>query len=410
MPHALPLIVSLLLMLALARMLGELFERFGQPSMAGEIIAGVILGPTVLGWIEYTSDIRAISDLAVLLLIIHAGLEIKIDDVARAVSGKKLWIAVLGFVLPFVMGVTLGWLWGFDSLVSIFLGLCISITALPVSARVLIDLGRLNSDVGSSIISAAIFNDVAAMLVLGVVLNFSGTGNDVTFWPLMAQIGLTLLKILFFLAVLLLTYKLLGYLKRRFMDRKYVILRYFDFLKGRESIFAMVMIFILLFASLAELIGLHFVIGTFFGAILIPQEMISRERMNGVISSTSTITMGFLAPIFFAGIGVEFDLLAIDNLWLMAAVLVISVVSKVAGGYTSGRIVGYSQLKSFTLGIGLNSRGIIELVIANIALSNGLIDMEVFSILVLMGLITTLITPMLLGRGFKLLDRRGENC
>jgi Kef-type K+ transport system membrane component KefB len=397
-------------MLAFARMLGELFERFGQPSMVGEIIAGVVLGPTLLGWIEYTSDIRAISDLAVLLLIIHAGLEIKIDDIAQSVSGKKLWIAVLGFFIPFVMGVSLGWLWGLDSLVSIFLGLCISITALPVSARILIDLGKLNSDVGRNILSAAIFNDVAAMLVLGVVLNFSGTGTDVTLWALMAQIGLTLLKILFFLAVLLFTYKVLGYLKQSFVNRKYVIWRWFDFLKGRESTFAAVMIFILLFASLAELIGLHFIIGTFFGAILIPQELINQERMNGVISSTSAITMGFLAPIFFAGIGVEFNLLAIGDLWFMAAVLIVSIVSKVAGGYTSGRIAGYSQAKSFTLGIGLNARGIIELVIANIALSNGLINIEFFSVLVLMGLITTLITPMLLGRGFKLLSRRGEEC
>jgi Kef-type K+ transport system membrane component KefB len=405
-----PLIVSLLLMLALARMLGELFERFGQPSMVGEIIAGVILGPTLLGWVGYTSDIRAISDLAVLLLIIHAGLEIKIDDIAEAVSGKKLWIAILGFCIPFAMGISLGWLWGFDSLIAIFLGLCISITALPVSVRILIDLGRLNSDVGRNILSAAVFNDIAAMLVLGVVLNFSGTGSNMTIWAMMGQIGLTLLKILFFLAVLLLTYKLLGYLKRRFINRTYIIWRYFDFLKGRESMFAVVMIFILIFASLAELIGLHFIIGAFFGAILIPQEMISEERMKGVVSSTSTITMGFLAPIFFAGIGVEFNLLAITDFWLMAAVLVISIVSKIAGGYASGRIAGYSQTKSFTLGVGLNARGIIELVIANIALSNGLIDIQFFSILVLMGLITTLITPFMLSRGFKVLDRRGEAC
>jgi Kef-type K+ transport system membrane component KefB len=410
MPHTLPLIVSLLLMLALARMMGEVFERFGQPSMVGEIIAGVILGPTLLGWVGYTTDIRAISELAVLMLIIHAGLEIKVDDIGEAVSGKKVWIAVFGFCVPFALGILLGWLWGFDNLVSIFLGLCISITALPVSARILIDLGRLNTEVGRNILSAAVFNDVAALMVLGVVLNFSGTGSEATLWAMMAQIGLTLLKILVFLTVLLLTYRLLSYLTHRHINRKFMVSRYFDFLKGRESMFAVVMIFILLFASLAELIGLHFIIGAFFGAILVPQDLISDERMKGVATSTSTITMGFLAPIFFAGIGVEFDLLAITDFWLMGAVLAVSFLSKIIGGYTSGRIAGYSSAKSFTLGIGLNSRGIIELVIANIALSNGLINISFFSILVLMGLVTTLITPLLLGRGFRMLDRRGECC
>ncbi|MDR2885167.1 MAG: cation:proton antiporter [Rikenellaceae bacterium] len=396
-------------MLALARMLGEVFERFRQPSMVGEIIAGIILGPTLLGWVGYTSDIRAISDLAVLMLIIHAGLEIKVDDIREAVSGKKLWIAIFGFCIPFASGLLLGWLWGFDSLISIFLGLCISITALPVSVRILIDLGKLNSEVGRNILSAAIFNDVAALLVLGVVLNFNDTTGEATIGMMMGQIGLTLLKILVFLAILLVTYRLFTYLTHRFINRRYLVSRYFDFLRGKESTFAVVMIFILLFASLAELIGLHFIIGAFFGAILVPQELISNERMQGVISSTSTITMGFLAPIFFAGIGLEFNLLAITDFWLMGAVLLVSFVSKIAGGYASGRIAGYSSAKSATLGIGLNARGIIELVIANIALSNGLIDISFFSILVLMGLVTTLVTPVLLNQGFKMLDRRGES-
>ncbi len=406
----LPLIVALLLMLAFARMLGEVFEHYHQPSMVGEIIAGIILGPSLLGWIGYTPDIRAISDLAVLMLMIYAGLEIKVDDIRESVRGRKLWIAILGFCVPFASGMLLGHLFGLSGLLSIFLGLCISITALPVSVRILIDLGRLNSDLGRSILSAAIFNDVLALLVLGVILNFNSITADSSIAEIMSDIGLTTLRLLIFLAVLVLTYRLLTYLKRRFSETSEFVSRCLDFLKGRESTFAVVMIFVLIFASLAELGGLHFIVGAFFGAILIPQEFISRKRMDGVISTTSTITMGFLAPIFFAGIGLEFNFSAIDDLWLMAAVLAVSFGSKILGGYAGGRIAGYSPAKSSTLGVGLNARGIIELVIANIALSNGLIDISMFSILVLMGLVTTLATPMLLGRGFRRLDRRGEVC
>ncbi len=405
-----PLIVALLLMLAFARMLGEVFERFRQPSMVGEIIAGIILGPSLLGWVGYTPDIRAISDLAVLMLMIYAGLEIKIDDIRESVRGRKMWIAILGFCIPFVSGILLGQAFGLSSLLAIFLGLCISITALPVSVRILIDLGKLNSTVGQHILSAAVFNDVLALLVLGVVLNLNtiDTGSSVA--QVLADVGLTVLKLLAFLGVLILTYKALSYLRRRFSETAQTVARWLDFLRGRESTFAVVMIFVLIFASLAELGGLHFIVGAFFGAILIPQELISRERMTGVVSTTSTITMGFLAPIFFAGIGVEFNLFAIEDLWLMAAIVGVSFGSKILGGYVAGRIAGYSPAKSTTIGIGLNARGIIELVIANIALSNGFIDIALFSILVLMGLVTTLATPLLLGHGFRRLERRGEQC
>ncbi len=405
----LPLIVSLLLMLALARMLGEIFERIHQPAMVGEILAGIILGPTLLGWISYTSDINAISDLAILLLIIAAGLEIKIEDVIDSVRGKKIWIALFGFFIPFISGIALGELFGFDHTISVFLGLCISITALPVSVRILMDLGRLKTDVGNHILSAAVFNDVLALLVLGILLNLSP--NSYTHWSDLAiKLGFTLLKLVAFIAILLLVYKLLDYLTKRFSTKEHQLSHYIGFLKGKESDFALVMIFVLVFASLAELIGLHFVVGAFFGAILLPQPLISDERMFGVIKTTNTVTMGFLAPIFFAAIGLEFNFFSISSFGLLMAVLVVSFASKIFAGYVSGRIAGYSPRKAATIGIGLNARGIIELVIAKIALANGLIDLSFFSILVIMGIVTTLVTPSLLGHGFKRLEQAGEKC
>lgn len=406
--NQLPLIVSLLLMLAFARMLGEFFERINQPAMVGEILAGIILGPTILGWVSYTNDINAISDLAILLLIIHAGLEIKIEDIRESIKGKKVWIALFGFIIPFISGVGLGMLFGFNSYISTFLGLCISITALPVSVRILVDLGKLNSHVGRHILSAAIFNDVIALLILGVLLNLN-VDSDVALTTLLSSIAITVLKILAFILFLVIAYKVLSIVTKRLNKSSKSLAHYLDFLKGKESTFAMVMIFVLIFASLAEINGLHFVVGAFFGAILLPQEIISDEQMDVVSKSTGTITMGLLAPIFFAAIGVEFNLFSIDSYWLLAIVLIVAFGSKIAGGYVAGRIVGYSHAKSGTIGIGLNARGIIELVIANIALKNGLIDQSLFSILVLMGIVTTLTTPILLACGFKYMEKVGDN-
>ncbi len=407
----LPLIVALLLMLAFARMLGEVFERMRQPSMVGEIIAGVILGPSMLGWVGYTADLAAISELAVLMLIIHAGLEIRVDEIRESLRGNKAWIAVLGFAIPLVSGVLLGFILGYDAMVSTFLGLCIAITALPVSVRILMDLGRLSSEVGRHILSAAIFNDVAALLILGVLLGLGeASAADYSLGELLLDLLIRLGRLLFFLGVLWLSYKGLSWLNERYLRRQISDWRWLDFLRGKESMFALVMIFVLIFASLAELGGLHFVVGAFFGAMLVPQELIARKRMTGVISTTSAITMGFLAPIFFAGIGVEFNISSITNVAFALSILIVSFASKIAGGFIAGRMVGYSKTKSFTIGIGLNARGVMELVIANIALQSGLIDLAFFSILVLMGILTTLVTPLLLKGGFWLMERKGETC
>lgn len=404
------LIPALLLMLVFARMLGEIFERLGQPSMVGEIVAGVILGPSLLGWVSYTPDIASISELAVLMLIIHAGLEIRIEEIRDSLRGKGVWIAVLGFFVPLVSGAVLGLILGLGSMVSTFLGLCISITALPVSVRILMDLGRLNSAIGRHILSAAIFNDVAALLILGVLLGLGGMDvADAPMGELLIDIAIQLLRLMFFLGVLLLSYKGFQYLTERWRaSGKHPSWKWLDILRGKDSSFALVMIFVLIFASLSEFGGLHFVVGAFFGAMFIPQEFIDRKRMEGVSANISAITMGFLAPIFFAAIGVEFDMASIDDVALAVSVLLLSFASKIAGGYAAGRMMHYSKTKSFTLGIGLNARGVMELIIANVALQNGLIDLSIFSVLVLMGLVTTLVTPLLLKGGFWYMDRRGE--
>jgi Kef-type K+ transport system membrane component KefB len=405
----LSLIVSLLLMLALAKMLGEVFERMLQPVMVGEILAGIILGPALLGWVNYTADINAICDLAVLLLIISAGLEIKVEDILDSVQGKKIRIALLGFFIPFFSGIMLGILFRFDIMVCVFLGLCISITALPVSIRILVDLKRLKTDVGGHIISAAVFNDVLSLLVLGILLQLR-PGTYEHWSDLLINLGFMIVKLVVFITVLLLSYKLLEQITQFFSETGKQLTRYLDFLKGKGSDFALVMIFVLMFASLSEVTGLHFVVGAFFGAVLLPQPLINRQRMTNVAETTDTITMGLLAPIFFAAIGLEFSFAAIESYGLLLAVFIISFGSKIVGGYIAGRKVGYSAGKSATIGIGLNARGVVELIIAKIALANGLIDLSLFSILVVMGIVTTLVTPSLLGIGFRYLEKRGEKC
>lgn len=401
-------VFTLLILLLAARVLGEIMERLKQPAMIGEVLAGVILGPSLLGMVHPSHELSVISDLAVLLLVIVAGIDIQPQEIRNSIRGKNIWIAILSFMIPFLSGFLIGYFFKLDILITIFLGLCISITALPVSIRILMDLGKLNTDIGQKIISAAIFNDIIALLVLGIILDVR------RHWGSMAEItnsiGVTFLKMAIFLIIIYAVYKLFKLaLKHVEFVNKWLNGK-LNILKGKESLFALIIVFVLAFAAFTESAGLHFVIGAFFAALLLSKEILGVRNFVRVRHNTNGITMGFLAPVFFATIGVQFNLLSIENIWLLLIVLLASLASKVIGGYIGGRFAGLDKYESLTLGVGLNARGIMELVIANIALSNGFINQSLFSILVFMGLITTLVSPLLLKKSFLLIDKNKKVC
>jgi len=400
----LPFIVNLLVLLLSAKLLGELAERFRQPSMIGEVLAGVILGPSLLNIIPAPGEIRVIADLGVFMLILLAGMEIEAEEIRNSIRGRNLWIALLGFLVPMISGIAIGLVFSFSNIFTIFLGLCIAITALPVSIRILMDLGKIRTAVGQRIISAAIFNDIVALLVLGIILDFNNETKTIR--DLTLSILFTSLKVVVFILVLMLSYRFFKHAKRKVNVINPKVNAFLHYLRGKESLFALVILYVLAFSSISELLGLHFIVGAFFGAILLPRSMFADRDFNRVRRSISGITMGFLAPIFFATMGLSFNFSALDNGTLLLVVLAASFFSKIFGGYLGGRLAGLSNSKSLTVGIGLNARGIIELVIANIALSKGFIDVQVFSILVVMALLTTLFTPFLLKAGFNMIDRR----
>ena len=171
-----PLIEALLLLLVLSRVLGEIAARFGQPVMIGEILAGVILGPSVLHYVDYSTEIKAIAQLGVLLLVFIAGMEMDLGALWTSVRGRGAWVSAAGFIVPLLCGMILGAIFHLDETRTIFIGLCIAITALPVSVRILMDLGKLQTEVGQKIVSAAVANDVASLLALGIILDVKG-GN-----------------------------------------------------------------------------------------------------------------------------------------------------------------------------------------------------------------------------------------
>jgi Kef-type K+ transport system membrane component KefB len=392
----LPFFANLLLLLVLARFFGEIMERFKQPAMIGEILAGVLLGPTILNFIHRTEELKVISELGVFLLVIIAGLEIHLDEIIKSMKGRNIVISLLAFFLPITSGFLVGRYFELDVMSTIFIGLCVAITALPVSIRILMDLGKLNSSVGQKIISVAIFDDVIALTILGILL-------DITNATL-----ITLLKLSCFLILVIATYRVIRNVSKEENLIENKLNKILSVLKGKESLFAVFFVFILIFATITESIGLHFIIGAFFASMLISKELVGEKHLNTFHNTTNSMAMGFLAPIFFAGIGLEFQFSSIQNYPLLFAVIAVSFLSKITGGYVGGRFARLDHKVSLALGFGLNARGIMELVIANIAYKAGIINTEIFSMLVIMGLITTLATPLLLKRAFKSIDKQQD--
>lgn len=393
------LIESLLLLLVLSRVLGEIAGRFRQPAMLGEIAAGILLGPSCLSFIHYTPEIKAIADIGVLLLVFMAGMEMDLGALWNSFRGRSLWVSAAGFVVPLLCGIAVGYAFGLDNTRTIFVGLCIAITALPVSVRILMDLGKLQTDIGQKIVSAAVANDVVSLLALGIILDVKGTPGSIS--GFLFSIGESLGKALLFMLVVAVAARLI----RRFSAFSFfrsvsVFEKLAGKLKGNESRFALVLLFVIAFASFSEFLGLDFVVGAFFGSMLLTHEALGPDNFEQIERTASNVTMGFLGPIFFAAIGLQFNASTLRDWGLTGAVLLASFAGKILGGYAGGRFARLTNSESWALGLGLNGRGLMELVIANIALANGFIGQQLFTILVLMAVTTTFVTPFLLKRAY----------
>jgi Kef-type K+ transport system membrane component KefB len=397
--------VKLLLLFILSRFLGELFEQMKKPAMIGELLAGILLGSSVLGWINLDNQLKVIADIAVFFLVILAGLEINSEEMKDAIKGKNIWISLMVFLIPIASGILVGYSFSLSMLSSIFLGLCIAITALPVSIRLLMDIGKLNTDLGRKIVSAGAMNDILALMILGIIVNLTNS-QEVSILNSLLLIGETVLKVLVFFIIVVIVYRFINWIINQFNTSRIeaIIVRYLRFFKSKERAFSFILLFILVFSSLSELVGLHMVIGTFFGALLLREEILGEKHYGTFEKNVHSISMGFLSPIFFAIIGLAINVHEINNLWFLLVVIIVSIASKVLGGFIGAKIAGHTNMESLTLGIAVNGRGLMEIVIATIAYEKGVIDTNLYSVLIIMGMVATLLTSYIIKIPFSKLD------
>lgn len=334
-----PLLTSFLLLLLTARILGGLSVRFGQPDILGEMLAGIILGPALFNMVQPNASLAGISELAVFLIILSAGLEMSYKDVMSTFKGRGLFIAVISFIIPFISAFILGSVFGLDAMRSLFLSITVAITALPVTIRILESFKMLDTAIARYSIAGAIINDILALLLLGVILNLPKS-RDIG--AISISVLVTVGKLILLMGFIAIANAILNKLEQKGVPihkgpEKLVKLF------GSDALLGLVIIFVLIFGAVSEALGFHFVIGAFFGSLLISKDYFVSKRYHELEKTITSVTKGFLAPIFFAYLGLEVTVQEINSYPFLFAVIVVSVLSKVFSGWIGGKLAKFSD-------------------------------------------------------------------
>jgi Kef-type K+ transport system membrane component KefB len=362
-----------------------------MPPLVGELAAGIIIGPYVLKLVTPSASLNVISDLAVFFLMLLAGLQMDPREIRKA--GLRAGIlSAIAFSIPYIGGFAIAYVFGLGLVQSMFVGLLLSITAVPVTTIVLMQFGLLETRLGNTIITAAVINDIFSLVLLSIVLSLNETSGVPV--NIMEQTINTIIKVSLFIGGIFLVDILFRKAKFWFQRRGAY---FFEKLQTKEAAFGILLISTILVSVIAQVvIGLHFIIGTFFSGLIVYKEIIRKENFERVYGIISAITFGFFAPIFFAVIGININMDSIvHNIPLFIILGIVAVVTKVGGGYIGSRLIKFSKDESLAIAFIMNGRGMVELVIAAIGLSSGVIDITIFSITVTIGWITTIMAPIL---------------
>ncbi len=375
-------IENLLLILVTVWVVGLLFRALKLPLLLGELAAGLIFGPAVLGLFHDSEAIRVMAELGIFFLMLHAGLETEPKALLHS-SKLGIAIALVGMILPLGLGVGVGLLFGATLIQALFIGMGMSITAISVTVKIFKDFRYENREIINLVMVAALTDDILAFVLISVILTLATAGSLT-----LAGLGLLVLKLFgFFAASLFLGNVILKHVFSRFFARS-----------GGKA-FTLTLIIGLTFGLIAESLGIHFVIGAYLAGLFIKEDLIAPKIFHKIEDRLFGITYSFLGAIFFVSLGFHVDFRAFTDptaLAFLAVVLVASIVGKVVGAGVVARLAGRSARESGIIGFAMNGRGAVELILATIGLETGIINTEIFSILVFMAFFTTFITPLAL--------------
>lgn len=388
-------ILMLALVLAAALLGGRVAARVGYPAILGEIVAGIILGPPLIGLLNRNEAIDTLGEFGILLMMLYIGMHLDLGDLRRA-SVPGLLAATGGFLVPTGLGIVLMLSVGRTFLEALFVGLAMGVTSLVTKSRILVDLKILDTRIAHVLVAGALLSDVAVLVVFAAVV-----GPDVaTQGVSLVTAALAGAKALGFgLGAWLIGHWVLPTMKGLVGDRE----------MDRGTMFLGVVVFGLGIAWAAEMAGIHAILGAFVAGLFIDRRVMDAKVSRDVQRRLETISIGVLAPFFFVSAGFEVSLGVFrTDLALLTVVIVLATLGKLVGTALFYLPSGNGWREGIVVGAGMNGRGAVEIIVAEIALARGLIDRDVFSILVFMALFTTATVPVLLTWGVRWLRGRGE--
>ncbi|MGE1130906.1 cation:proton antiporter [Bacillus wiedmannii] len=371
------------LILLSTKLAGDLSVRLGQPSVLGKLIVGIVIGPALLGWIENSELLTQLSNVGVILLMFMAGLETDLEEL-NANRNSSLAVALGGIILPFVGGYVSGLVMGMEQGNAVFLGLLLCATSVSISVQTLRDLGKMKTRESTTMLGAAVFDDILVVILLAFAMSFLGT-DDVN----LAMVILK--KVVFFASIILIGWKGVP-----------AIMRWLSPLRVSESIVSAALIICFSFAYFGELLGIAGIIGAFAAGIAISQTNYKHE----VEKKVEPIAYAMFVPVFFVSIGMNITFDGIGNqIWFILALTVIAVLTKLIGCGLGARMTGFDAKSSAIIGAGMVSRGEVALIIAGTGLSSGLLAQDYFTAIVIVVILTTMITPPMLKYTFGAKDK-----
>lgn len=397
------ILLQIAVILLSARIFSELAVRANIPSIIGELTAGIILGPSLLGWIEPNSVLKLLAELGIILLLFEVGLDTQLDKLIQSGS-KAVTIALSGFILPFVLGFASSyWLFELPLIVSLFIGGTLTATSIGITVRVLSDLKKHNSPEGQIVLGAAVIDDLLGIFLLAIIYEFSTSG----------QVNVSnIASIIFYVSVFFMLAPVLAKLLVPIIKH---INRHSD-IPGLipTSLVAMVLIF----AYIAHLSGAPDLLGGFVAGIALSRRFFlpigtfikSDPEFTMSVHSQMKPIIQLFTPIFFVMVGLSLDLSAVDwgslFVWVFSlTTLVIAVISKMLGAF----LINEKNSTRLAIGMSMVPRGEIGLIFAEIGRINGILNDTIYASIILVIAYTTIASPIWIKHYYKILEKKSAS-
>ncbi|SEN73657.1 cation:proton antiporter [Peptostreptococcus russellii] len=374
-------LLSIAIILLSTKVFGGLTEKIHLPHVVGALVAGVIIGPSMLGIVDNTTFLDEVAQIGVIILMFMAGLDTDLGEIKRK-GASYLLIAIMGVVIPLVGGF-LSYMWFFhinpgveqDLLKALFVGVVLTATSVSITIEALRELGQVNSRIGNAILGAAIVDDVLGIIVLTIITSFKDTNISIS-------------AVLLRMAVYFVCMFIFGVITT-------IGAKFLDFKRDRRRITVYVLALVFIISYISEIyVGIADITGAYLIGVIFSRFSVRNE----IVKKVNVLSYLFFSPIFFASIGLKtkFDNFSSQTFIFAIILIIVAILTKIIGAGVGAKICKFTNHEALNIGIGMVSRGEVALIVAQKGYNLGLIDADLFSPIILMVVVTTIFTPIIL--------------